>query len=162
MYALEPYPYHFNRLLKNVKASKPISNKVIAINAGIDARDGSIELSPTDKNISFDTSEFSELKPSKKRKTVPLICFDTLLKTYNINDAVLKMDCEGWEYPSILYSSRKTLRKFSQIVMEYHYGYKVLTKWLEECGFRVTHTMPFVCRPPQEILYCGYLYAERI
>ena len=39
---------------------------------------------------------------------------------------VLKMDCEGSEYRIILNTDKKILRKFTQIIMEYHFGYKNL------------------------------------
>lgn len=156
VYSLEPYPYSFNMLLKNVKASR-LSNKVTVINAGIGAKDDSTRIEQT-----YKSDGGFELKSFKRGKNVPIICFNTLLKTYNINDAVLKMDCEGCEYPSILNSSRETLRKFSQIVMEYHYGYQTLVKYLKSCGFRVRHTMPNYGYKPDHSIYGGYIYAERI
>jgi len=60
----------------------------------------------------------------------------------DMEPAVLKIDCEGCEYEVILNSSKTTLRKFSHILVEYHYGYKNIKKKLEKCGFQVSVTEP--------------------
>jgi FkbM family methyltransferase len=160
VYSLEPYPYSFDLLKRNLDMNNITSRKVVPINAGIGAKDGSVVIERTYKNTGSD-----DMKKFKRGKEIPIICFETLLKTYNLDDAVLKMDCEGGEYPSIFHSSKETLRKFSRIQMEYHYGYKELVRYLERCGFRVRHTIPR-CAPNQRAadrdMYIGYIYAERI
>src|SRR5215469_12479041 len=69
-------------------------------------------------------------------KMGPLLTLENLLDKNNIRpgEAILKMDCEGCEYDTILSSTDRVLRQFSQ----YHYGYKNLKNRLEECGFYVS------------------------
>jgi FkbM family methyltransferase len=146
-------------LRKNITANN-LKGEIIPINAGIGAKNGSIIIETT-----YASSSGDNLKSFKKGRAVPIFSLDSLLKNYDINDAVLKMDCEGGEYRSVLNSPKKTLRKFSQIQLEYHYGYKTLAKYLTECGFRVTHTMPKyspASRALHDEYYCGYLFAERM
>ena len=47
---------------------------------------------------------------------------------------MLKMDCEGCEYDSILNTDDEILKKFSTIILEYHYGYQNLVEKLETTG----------------------------
>ena len=55
---------------------------------------------------------------------------------------VLKMDCEGCEYESILKCPDSVLKRFQRICIEYHYGYQNLKARLEECGFETSMTDP--------------------
>ncbi len=86
----------------------------------------------------------------------------SIVKRYMLKDAVLKMDCEGCEYYSILNSDDKTLRSFAQIMLEYHHGYRNIEKRLRDAGFRVKHTRPEIFRTENNDGYLGYLYAERM
>jgi hypothetical protein len=70
----------------------------------------------------------------------------------------LKLDCEGTEYDIILNSNK--IADFDNIIMEYHYGYLNLEKYLKKHGFKVTHTSP---KPGMERLTgaVGFIYAWR-
>jgi len=57
-----------------------------------------------------------------------------LLNEFDINEAVLKMDCEGCGY-NILNEDDDVLRKFKRIVLEFHYGYKNIESKLKSAGF---------------------------
>lgn len=85
---------------------------------------------------------------------------------YNIKDAVLKMDCEGCEYPVILNSNIEDLKKFGQIAIEYHYGYKNLEKKLKQVGFSVKKTRPIYYNDPSKSVnkrgYVGFIYAQKV
>jgi len=91
----------------------------------------------SDKSASI-TSELD----SNKIQKIPLMTLSDILEKYDIQSAVLKMDCEGCEYNSILSSPKETLRKFTNIQIEYHYGYKNLKAKLEKCDFKVSVTDP--------------------
>ena len=78
---------------------------------------------------------------------------------------MLKIDCEGCEYNSILNTPNEVLRNFEQIMIEYHYGYLNLKKKLEEAGFKVKASFPryfFNDRVQNPHMLSGYLYAQRL
>lgn len=132
--ALEPYPYTYNIALENIIASN-LKDQIILLNAGY-GKDGTTYVDPE-----FKSTGGSDLKNFKNGKEIEIISLRTLLNKYNINHAVLKMDCEGCEY-NILNEDNNTLRKFIRIEMEYHYGYEKIKKKLEEAGFKVKYTEP--------------------
>lgn len=156
--ALEPYPQNYEIARKNIELNS-LSNKINLMLAGC---------SSTCKTITIDskkqTSFQSYIQESSNGITVPIMTLESILKENNINSALLKMDCEGCEYETILSSSADTLQKFSYIQIEYHYGYKNLKTKLENCGFKVSITSPqyylsYKAKKPHA--YVGYLYAIR-
>ena len=76
---------------------------------------------------------------------------------------MLKMDCKGCEY-NLLEESKEIIRQFNRIVIEYHNGYKSLKIKLEEFGFNVSFTEPYIGYDETniKILFKGYIYAKRI
>ncbi len=86
------------------------------------------------------------------------------LRHLNIEHDFMKMDCEGCEYDTILSSYEDTLRKFSHMQIEYHYGYRNLKEKLEGSGFTVSVTSPRYSvnsESPNSRMYVGWLYAKR-
>ncbi|MEM3859552.1 MAG: FkbM family methyltransferase [Candidatus Micrarchaeaceae archaeon] len=87
-----------------------------------------------------------------------------MVRKFKIKDRILKMDCEGCEYGIILNAKPETLKKFDQIMIEYHYGYKNLVRKLKEAGFHVKITVPkFSFNPDAENhnVIVGWVYAKR-
>ena len=62
---------------------------------------------------------------------------DTLVQELELDNAVLKIDCEGCEYDVLLYSKEDTLNAFSEILCEYHYGSDKLVSKLKKIGFEI-------------------------
>lgn len=58
-----------------------------------------------------------------------------LLDRFGGETNVLKMDCEGCEYDSLLHSKSEVLSRFSQVAVEYHYGSEALVRKFREAGF---------------------------
>ena len=83
---------------------------------------------------------------------------------FKIENALLKINCEGGEYDIILGADSETLRRFEQIQVMYHYGYVNLVKKLRDAGFRTRYTLPHVNmndEAKEEKTLVGYIYAER-
>jgi FkbM family methyltransferase len=100
---------------------------------------------------------------SGKANMKPII-LDEIIKEYEIKDAVLKIDCEGCEYGVILSTSADTIRHFSHIQMEYHFGMKKLKKRLTDIGYdvKVSHNRYSKSPDTRMLMKAGDLYATRV
>ena len=136
VYALEPYPYSYNMAKENVGLNG-MSGIIDVVNEGCSSKEGSIALDPKFRNMGN-----AVLRPAPNGKRIRMRSLGWLARRYRLKDAVLKMDCEGYEYEIILNSKAETLRKFGQIMLEYHCGYMNIERKLKESGFAVKHTMP--------------------
>jgi len=147
--ALEPYPYSY-RLAKENILNNGYNNKIVLLNAGY-GRDGTMNVE--DKI----TGTGNILTQAEHGIKINIFSLKTLLNDYKIDDAILKMDCEGCEY-NLLNENNDTLRKFNRIQIEYHYGYEKLKNKLEGAGFHVKYTNP-VIGANNKNMHMGYLYA---
>lgn len=62
-------------------------------------------------------------------------------------------------------SDNETLRKFDEIMIEYHYGYKNIVEKLKKTGFRTRCTKSkYSYNPHAENphMFIGYIYATKI
>jgi len=151
---LEPFPHNYVIAKKNIESNK-LSTKVCLLLAG---------LGPNNKNISI-PPEFSSNHESQARDfgegiKVPILTLTDIIDKYDVSSQgiVLKMDCEGCEYESVISAPKDVLRSFDHIQIEYHRGYKNLKEKLEECGFKVSAERPLARR---ENIYTGFVYATR-
>ena len=89
---------------------------------------------------------------------------EEIIKERKIENAELKMDCEGCEYAVILSASADTIRHFSHIQMEYHFGMKQLKKRLISIGYDVKVSRNRYSKSPNTkiLMKAGDLYAIRI
>ena len=153
--ALEPYPNNFEIAKKNISLNNLDKNIEILL-AGCSNKSGFIHLD-YDK-VTLQTG----LQESKTGVKVPLFSLSNLVEKYEIESGILKMDCEGCEYDSILETPNQILQKFSHIQIEYHYGYKNLKEKLENAEFSVQMTKPHYnlnheVSPSK--MFIGFLYA---
>jgi FkbM family methyltransferase len=132
--ALEPYPSTFQSLKENVRVNG-YADKIRGLNAGY-GKDGYIKVNPQRKTIGA-----TSLSPDISGLEVPLFSLQTIVDNYCIEEAILKMDCEGCEY-ALLDEDPRYLAPFSEIEIEYHYGYEKLVNFLKKCGYNVTYTDP--------------------
>jgi hypothetical protein len=116
--AMEPHQGNFKIAKKNILANN-IENKIDLLPMGCG----------TDNTMEDNTE-------------TKIVSIETIIKAYPDKPMILKLDCEGCEYEAILNSTPSVLKNFSQIQIEYHYGYKNLKSKLEEAGFTVCYTEP--------------------
>lgn len=152
--SLEPFPKNNEVARMNIKTNS-LENKIILLLAGCSNKVGEISVNPENEGAGFHLEEYDN------GTKIPTMTLESILDTYNIDSAILKMDCEGSEYDIILSSNKETLRKFTHIEIEYHYGYDDLKKKLESVGFDVSITKPKCTYVPSGKYYIGYLYATR-
>lgn len=132
---LEPFPKNYETAEKNVVLNN-LSNKITILLSGCASKPGCVTVDPD-----YESSTASYLADGLKNGTnVPLLTLENLLDKNNIRpgEAILKMDCEGCEYDTILSSTDSVLRQFSHMQIEYHYGYRTLKNRLEKSGFNVS------------------------
>jgi FkbM family methyltransferase len=104
-------------MIENIKLNN-LQNKVIPINAGLASKQGKLCI---DEGIGIEHTwhSYHGLGFRECQRSVPAITLKELVTKYNLNDAVLKMDCEGCEHDAVL-NSYEDLLRFKEIIFEYH------------------------------------------
>lgn len=155
--ALEPFPRNADIAKRNIRINN-LNSKIILLEAGCSSFDHKILVDQGYEGV------YKSASSTKLGQPVELLALRTLVDRFQIESAVLKMDCEGCEYDVILNTPNDILRKFLRIQIEYHYGYSSLKKKLQSAGFKIAITRPryrkneFVER---STMIVGWLYAER-
>jgi FkbM family methyltransferase len=131
--SLEPYPSLYKRALTNIKANKLI-DRVLLLNSALGPSSGYIKL--PDQNI----HEYSLVRRKPQSNgalvNIPIYNLDQLVKEFNLENGVLKIDCEGCEYEALMHRPQ-TLSKFKYIQVEYHNGPRFLPYLFKSLGFNV-------------------------
>jgi FkbM family methyltransferase len=154
---LEPFPKNFLLAQQNIKLNS-LSDKITVYLAGCAADNRDTIVDPD-----FNSGCTSILKDFKEGIKIPMLTLENVLSHNNLRNHdsyILKMDCEGCEYETVLSANKHILQKFSYMMVEYHYGYKNLQEKLEKSGFKVSVTRPrmFASRAN---LREGDIFAER-
>ena len=137
VYSFEPYPYSYGIAIQNIKLNR-LQNKITLLNEGCGGKKGKIKINAEYKNLVG-----ADLKNFKKGTNINITTLSEILKRFEITEkAVLKIDCEGCEYAVLLETQNSNLRRFKQILIEYHYGYLNIKRKLNNSGFKVTNTVP--------------------
>jgi len=159
--AIEPSPYAFKNLIRNINSNSV--NNVLPINAGISSEIGVIKL----KDEIRDVTGVKALNQAEGLE-IPVFTITTLLNRYKLygENLVLKMDCEGCEFDSLINENSNTINMFSEIFMEYHNKPYPLISKLSNLKFRVyinNYEITDLKKIPNKILNSrlGYIYAVR-
>jgi FkbM family methyltransferase len=148
--SFEPFPHIFEFAKKNVDKNS-LSDKILLVLAGCSGTLGSI-------TVNRDDHEKWILRESRDGVRVPLLTIGSIVEHYNVKPgSILKIDCEGCEYDTLLSCDKKDLMPFSYIQIEYHYGFKNLKEKLETSNFMVRITPPTKRRN----MYTGMIHAVR-
>lgn len=83
----------------------------------------------------------------KENSNITLLTLQDMINNYGTVPTILKMDCEGCEYETLLNTPQEVLRNFTNLKIEYHYGYRNLIKKLKSSGFMTRHTWPTYFKP---------------
>ena len=141
----EPHPSHFAVLKRNLKANKISGRFVKAVNGGIGNGD---LFMPESSNGGRTTAKSKGIR-------VRNYCLDDILD--GMEDAVLKMDCEGCEFSSLQHSE---LEGVSDVIMEYHAylgNVFALARMMKAKGFKMTRRTDIF----GEMLGIGILHFQR-
>jgi FkbM family methyltransferase len=151
--ALEPFPSLYKKALINIKING-VEDKVSIINAGLGSFDGEVyaKLSDVCGYYLFKPGDECDVK-------VRMYTLNSLIKEFGVEGgSILKVDCEGCEYETILNASPEDLTVFDQIIIEYHNGYVELKRILENAGFETIIKPIRSIRQPMEKQ--GYIIAK--
>lgn len=154
---LEPYPYSFNLAISNIRDNN-MTGVIELLNAGYGHQS---EIYVNENQM--DTTGLA-LRPSNTGKLIKTLSLKNIIEKYNLNNFVLKMDCEGYEY-ALIDEEDQLFNNIQMIQIEYHYGYETLLTKLKKCGFNVKFTAPRKSYNPKAEnphMESGYIYAERL
>ena len=160
VFAFEPIPLSYRMAIANIGLNR--FKNIEMFNEAIGLSEGTLTI---DENMlggmSFRIAGFANR--SCEGKAVRVRAFESLVKDFRLEDAVLKMDCEGCEYEILLNIGNELLLPFGQIILEYHHaGPDKLIERLTECGFSVRTLDRTYGRPVQSgARDLGLLYACR-
>ena len=130
--ALEPSPSAYRHLTENVQLND-VEKEVVCLNAGVDSSEHTIRIAEDDHDATG-----IKVIDQCRGATVNITTLESIIYSQNVpKGSVLKIDCEGCEYDSILSSACNTLTRFEEIVMEYHDDPTPLVRKLLQCGYSV-------------------------
>ncbi|MCB2209733.1 FkbM family methyltransferase [bacterium] len=161
VYANEPFPESYQLLVRNLTLNA-ISN-ITAFQRAIWREAGTLALDLTGgEPLQIASREKGDgIDGTDETVEVEALTLGDLLEEQDLARIdLLKLDCEGAEYPILMSSPRDVLARVDRIVMEYHdldeeRNHFRLTAFLEAAGFRVNWRKNIV---HDDI---GYLFADR-
>jgi len=161
VFAFEPFPESLNLLKENLELNR-IAN-VKAYEDAIWSKNGYLRIDTAPGEPSqFTSREPDAHLPGNDPMIVPAIPLADAFARLNLDRCdLLKLDCEGAEYPILLNTPDELLQKIDRIILEYHdnvtdYTHQDLEKLLAEKGYKVKITPNIVHAD------LGYLYAQRV
>jgi FkbM family methyltransferase len=165
---IEPLFKNYELAERNVNLNN-FENKITLVLAGCSATSGSTKIS-----VGEEKGIGGQIRGSSNQgNAIPLLTLEQILQQYKVGpgEGALKMDCEGCEYDVILSSSNDLLRSFSNILIEYHFGYKEIKAKLERSNFDISLVNisgrrggPTAIPDPSRLgrwYHMGYIHAKR-
>lgn len=149
--AIEPFPKNILYAQKNIQANN-LEEKIKLFNTACTDKVKKIKLDPIKEGTGL---HLSNAKDGIEIQTTTL---EQIVNDFNLDQAILKMDCEDCEYESILSSDMKTIQSFSHILIEYHHGHEKLKTKLENCRFHISIKQNQVTNSKTS----GYIYATNM
>jgi FkbM family methyltransferase len=157
IYAFEPFPGSFTLLQNNLKLNQMTG--VQAFNDAIGAETGTLRMSLANgEPLQVSTSASADPAQSI---SVPCLSLKAAFQRLGLARChLLKLDCEGAEYPILFNAPQSVFEIIDQIIMEYHdrvtaHSHTELIKFLTDKGFHVRAQTNYVHSD------LGYLYAYR-
>jgi FkbM family methyltransferase len=161
VYAFEAFP-GFSRLAEQNIHNNGFADSCKVFPTAVGKTSGEIVIN-SDMEEMFGTN----LKASLIGEKVPIITLQQIVEKFNIKDGYLKIDTEGYEYEIIQNTPTDVLRRFSDIFIEYHYGFEGLEPYLKKAGFVFSHTgptriyMPHLDGESAKNMFTGHILAKR-
>ena len=161
--AVEAFPGYFELAKKNIEINGYINKCEILLAAAGGISGGSLII---DNNL--EDMFGANMTQSGAGQSVPIVTLKELIDEYKVVDGFLKLDTEGFEYEILLNTPKEVIRCFSDMLIEYHYGYEKLETYLIDCGYTFFHTgpthvhMPHLIGEDAQNMFTGHIVAKRI
>lgn len=161
--AVEAFPGYYSLAKQNIEINGFQKQCEVLLAAGGGNTGGSLII-----DTGLEDMFGANMKQTDAGQTIPIITLQELADKYQIVDGFLKLDTEGFEYEILLNTPREVLRRFSDMLIEYHYGYERLEAYLKECGYTFFHTgpthvfMPHLIGEEAQNMYTGHIVAKRV
>ena len=159
VFAFEPFPESFALLQQNLAANQATNVQAFAEAIWSQAGDLKIDSSIGEPGQFISRSTDTQVGQSTQ---VPSISLEQALARLQLEQVdLMKIDCEGAEYPILFNTPADVLGRVQRIVMEYHdrvtrYTHGDMQEFLASKGYAV-RVVPNYVHPD-----LGYLYAERV
>jgi len=159
VYAFEPFPESYGLLQENLRQNA--IDRVQAFHLGVWSLSGKIALDLSPREPLQLKSQAVSGSGNDHQVLVDCISLDDLLRKLDLEKIdLMKLDCEGAEYPILYSCSSQVFDRIDRVVMEYHDSlppncHPDLVRFLQAQGYQV-RSVPNVVH--KEI---GYLYASR-
>jgi FkbM family methyltransferase len=108
--AVEPHPGAYEEMLENIRLNS-LETTIFPINAGLASRPSKILLEEAD----IETTNVTYHRPKDQKGAIPVVTLGDLIREFNLNGTVLKMNCEGCEYDVIL-NDYEHVKKFEELL----------------------------------------------
>ena len=168
---IEPFFKNFDYAQKNIQINN-LDHMIILLQAGCSSKKEIIKIDP-DYNSNIE----SKIKKFNTGIDLQMVTLQDIINVYKIpKNSVLKIDCEGCEYDIIENVSFETISHFSDIQIEYHFGYKQLKNKLQSFGYTVKVSKPHATnviltiynflkfkdsKIDEKIGYAGFIFASK-
>jgi len=138
VYAYEPNPSAY-RLLKINIAMNQLDSKIRPYREAVGNPNATMLIVSDSPPNTFEVA-----RNGQNGIPVNVIGIDDIVVAHQIQDSVLNMDCEGAEYDAFSCASITAIRRFKEILVEFHYGADTLQEKLVRAGFRTEIWKPQV------------------
>lgn len=136
--SLEPFQKNFELGLENVTRMNNFENTITLLQAALstEERTADFEFFPDSPNANRIAS--AENNPSSNLVKVKITTLDSVMREFDLRRInVLKLNCEGEEYPIIDSLTERTASLIDSIYIEFHKGPARLIARLERLGYEV-------------------------
>lgn len=161
--AVEAFPGYYALAKKNIEVNGFQKECEVVLSAAGGRSGGSLII-----DTGLEDMFGANMKQMGSGQSVPIVTLKELADRYQVVDGFLKLDTEGFEYEILLNTPKDVIRRFSDMLIEYHYGYERLESYLKECGYTFFHTgpthvfMPHLNGEAAQNMYTGHIVAKRV
>jgi len=155
--AVEPAPDNAAIARENI-ARSPYADRITLLTVAVAATDGEMPFYLDEGNPQMHallpTSDNQAYFKAKEAVMVPVWSFERLMAETGWAEVdLVKLDCEGAEFPILLETRAEVLQRVKRWVIEYHAAPQPLEKRLHSLGYRVERA--------KDLVMTGILYAYR-